>query len=300
MSVNIAQLRAFLAVVDEGGFSAAADVLGISQSAVSHAVAALERAVGCQVLVRAGRPRPTAFGDQILAHARSAVAATTAIADLAAQQGNLPTGTLRLAAPPTVCQGLLPDLLARWRLDFPRVRVRVFEGEDDEVADWLAGAAVELAVVVDPAPPERGVLVGADAFHALLRHDHPLAGEDVIDVRDLADDAFLLSCGGCEAHVREVHRLAGAVLDPVHRVRELGTLLAMIRSGMGVSVVPELVRVMLDSRLVLVPLRQRVVRRLVLAGPPHQTWHPAVTALVGATPPVEPPAGIAAGRAEVS
>ncbi|NUT47182.1 MAG: LysR family transcriptional regulator, partial [Saccharothrix sp.] len=179
------------------------------------------------------------------------------------------------------CQGLLPELMARWEAEHPHVRVRVFEGEDDEVAEWLANGTVEAAVLVDP-PPGVGVPVGQDAFHALLRADHPLAGEDEVHVADLADDPFLLSCGGCERHVRQVH--AGRRFDPLHRVRELGTLLAMVRAGVGVSVVPGLVASMLPPGLVLVPLRPKVVRRLVVSGPPGREWHPAVTALVGSLP----------------
>ncbi|MEU7525617.1 LysR family transcriptional regulator [Saccharothrix sp. NPDC042600] len=278
MALNFAQLRAFLAVVDEGGFGAAADALGITQSAVSHAVAALERTLGHPVLHRQGRPSPTAFGAELLAHARTAVGAAAAITDLAARRGGLARGTIKLAAPPTVCQGLLPDLLARWRAEFPHVRVRVFEGEDDEVADWLANGTVEAAIVVDP-PPGPGVEVGEDAFHVLLRDDHPLAREADVDVADLADDPFLLSCGGCERHVRQAHQ--GLPFKPVHRVRELGTLLAMVRAGVGITIVPGLIEAMLPPGLVLVPLRRRVVRRLVISGPPGREWHPAVKALVG-------------------
>ncbi|MET1075978.1 MAG: LysR family transcriptional regulator [Umezawaea sp.] len=277
MALNLTQLRAFLAVVDEGGFSAAADALGLTQSAVSHAVAALERTLGHPVLARRGRTAPTAFGEEVLAHARAAVAASAAITDLAERRHGGARGTVRLAAPPTACQGLLPDLLARWRVEFPHVRVRVFEGEDDEVAEWLAGGTVDAAVLVDP-PPGAGAPVCEDDFHALLRTDHPLAALPLVDVADLADDPFLLSRGGCERHVRQAH--AGHPFTPRHRVRELGTLLAMVRAGVGVSIVPGLVSSMLPPGLVLVPLRHRVARRLVLSGPASREWHPAVTALV--------------------
>ncbi|MGW5162344.1 LysR family transcriptional regulator [Nonomuraea wenchangensis] len=284
MTVQLAQLRAFVAVLDEGGFSAAADALGVSQSAVSHAVTALERALKAPVLLRQSRPRPTAFGERILAHARAAVAAAVAIDDLVALRDGVPRGAIRLGAPPSVCQGLLPGLLNRWKADFPEVEITVFEGDDDEVAGWLAGSAVELAVLVDP-PPGAGVVVGADAFHALLRRDHPLAGEASISVTDLEDDPFLLSRGGCESHVREVFRQGRTPFAPAHRIREMGTLLAMVRNGVGVTVVPGLTSAMLDARLVLVPLDQRVTRRLVLSGPPGRPWHPAAEALVAAAHP---------------
>lgn len=279
MTINLAQLRAFLAVVDEGGFSAAAPALGISQSAVSHAVAALERAVGGPVLHRSKQPQLTTLGGRMVEHARAAIAATSAITDLAAEHADKPTGTIRLAAPATVCQGLLPDLLARWRAEFPAVTVRVFEGEDSEIAEWLAERTVDMAVLVDPEEHD-GVEIGADEFCALIRRDHPLAGQPVIDVADLEDDPFLMSDGGCERFVRELYRLAGSRLRPTHRVRENGTLIAMVQAGVGVSVVPGLMAAQIDHRLALVPLRQRMKRRLVLTGPAAGTWHPAVTALV--------------------
>jgi DNA-binding transcriptional LysR family regulator len=282
MRLNLSQLRAFVAVLDHGGFGAAADELGISQSAVSHAVAALERALGGAVLTRHGRPRPTAFGDLILGHARAALTAVTAIGDLAAQRDGLPAGVVRLAAPTTVCQGLLPRLMPRWKAELPRVDVAIFEGEDDEVADWLARNTVDLAVLVDP-PPGPGRLLAEDAFHVLLRDDHPLARERSIDVADLEDDAFLLSCGGCERQIRELHRQAGTPFSPAHRIRDMGTLLAMVRAGIGVTVVPGLTAAMLVPRLVMVPVRPPVGRRLVLTGPADRPWHPAATALVTTT-----------------
>jgi DNA-binding transcriptional LysR family regulator len=281
MNVNLAQLRAFLTVLDDGGFTAAADRLGISQSAVSHSIATLERTLGSPLLTRHGPPRPTAFGEQILPHAFAALAAAAAICDLAAERDGLPTGTVRLAAPSTVCQGLLPPLMMRWRTDFPRVEVALFEGEDDEVADWLTQNTVDLAVLVDP-PPGPGVTVGQDVFHALLHRDHPLAQEATIDVADLADDPFLLSCGGCERHIRDLYRRSGTPFTPTHRVREVATLLAMVRSGVGVSIVPGLAATMLGPQLVMVPLNHCVSRNLVLTGPRDRPWHPAATAIVSA------------------
>ncbi|SMD24351.1 LysR family transcriptional regulator [Kibdelosporangium aridum] len=282
MTVNLAQLRAFLAVVDEGGFSAAAPALGISQSAVSHAIAALERSVGSPVLHRTKQPQLTTFGTRLIEHARAAVGAASAIDVLVAENASQPTGTIRLAAPATVCQGLLPALLTRWRGDFPGIKIRVFEGEDHEIVEWLNERTIDAAVLVDPEGHD-GVEIGADEFHALVRRDHPLAAEDVIDIPDLDDDPFLLSDGGCERHIRDLYRRTTSRLRPTHRVREGATLIAMVQAGIGVSIVPGLMQAMIDNRVALVPLKQKLKRRLVLTGPASGSWHPAVTALVDAT-----------------
>ncbi|MFB6888541.1 LysR family transcriptional regulator [Kitasatospora sp. NPDC056327] len=279
--VNLAQLRALVAVTDTGGFGSAAAELGVSQSAVSHTVAALERMLGAPVLHRGSPVRPTPLGERILPHARTAVASAAAVRSIATHHHGGLTGTVRLAAPTTVCQGLLPGLLCDWRAEHPRLTVRVFEGEDDELGVWLEAGTVDAAVLVDADPPPPGaVALGADSMHALLRRDHPLAGEAAVDVADLTDDDFLLSEGGCERHIRDAYRRAGVRFVPHHRIRDLNTLIGMVQAGVGVSVMPALAQPMLPADCVLVPIRPAVHRTLTLTGPAGRPWTPAVTGLL--------------------
>ncbi|NEA06407.1 LysR family transcriptional regulator, partial [Streptomyces sp. SID10116] len=97
--------------------------------------------------------------------------------------------------------------------------------------------------------------------------DHPLAAEPVVDVRDLADDDFLISPGGCEDRVRALHESAGLRFAPAQRVRDLATLIGMVQAGIGVTVLSEVARPLLPADLVLVPVSPRAARRLVLSGP---------------------------------
>ena len=268
-------------MVDAAGFGAAASELGITQSAVSHAIAALERTVGAPVLHRNGSgATPTTFGAQLLEHARCALAATDAIGDLAAARHTTPRGTIRLAAPPTVCQGLLPELIPRWNAALPRVTVRVFEGEDDEIVDWLAGHSIDAAVLVDPPRSTPGRLLATDTFHVLLPRRHPLTAKPVLTLGDLSAEPLLFSGGSCEQPIRNLYREAGLRLKPTHQVRELTTLFAMVSSGLGITVVPSLVRSILGPDLALAPLQPTHQRELVLTGPPDSPWHPALLALI--------------------
>ncbi|MEV7195161.1 LysR family transcriptional regulator [Streptomyces sp. NPDC093510] len=277
MTVNFPQLRAFLAVVDAGGFSAAAAELGLSQSAVSHAVASLERELAAPLLVRSGPVRTTALGERVLPHARSALSAVRAVEAIAEDAGTL-SGTVRFASTPTVCQGLVPALLRHWRESLPRVTVRVFEGDSGEVAQWLENGTADAAVLIDP-PPGPGVQLALDGYRALLPRDHPLAGEPVVDIRDLEDDEFLISPNGCEDRIRAIHRLAGLRFSPAHRVRDLATLISMVQAGIGVTVLSEVSRSLIPPDLVLLPVEPRTSRRLVLSGPRGRPWHPAVRPL---------------------
>ncbi|MYX05327.1 LysR family transcriptional regulator [Streptomyces sp. SID8375] len=287
MTLNLPQLRAFLAVVDAGGFSAAAAELGMSQSAVSHAVASLERELTAPLLIRASPVRTTVLGAKVLPHARMALSAVRSVEQLAADAGGTMTGTVRLASTPTVCQGLLPGLLRHWREDQPRITVRVFEGDSAEVADWLEDGTADAAVLIDPPPaiagkyPRSGpgIQLATDEYRALLPRDHPLADEPRVDIRDLEDDPFLISPNGCEARVRTLHSLAGLRFSPTHRVRDLATLISMVQAGLGVTVLSEVSRSLIPSDLVLLPLQPQTSRRLVLTGPQARPWHPALRTL---------------------
>lgn len=281
MSVALPHLRALVAVADTGGFGLAAERLGVSQSAVSHAIAALERMTGRQVLTRGVPIEPTLLGQRLLEHARIAVTAVSAAESLLRETEGCLEGTVTVAAPPTACHGLLPALLARWRAEFPGVEIIILEGEDDEVAGWLEDGTADLAILANPSDLPSGALqMARDRFCAVLRTDHPLSGEQVVDVADLSDDPLLLSTGGCERQIRELHRRAHCEFTPTHRVRQLSTLFSMVRAGIGVSLIPELATGMQGDGLALVPLAQDVQRSLVLTGPTRRPWHPAVTLML--------------------
>jgi DNA-binding transcriptional LysR family regulator len=113
----------------------------------------------------------------------------------------------------------------------------------------------------------------------VVRGDHPLAGEDSIDLTDLLDDPLLATTSGSESQVRRLHALAGVPYRPTQRIRELTTLLAMVDAGLGIAIVPSLAASMLPEGLTLVPVLPRMERVLVLTGPATRPWHPNVTVI---------------------
>ncbi|SBN64583.1 DNA-binding transcriptional regulator, LysR family [Curtobacterium sp. 9128] len=281
MNITLAQLRALVATVDRGSFTLAAATLGIGQSAVSHAVAGLEREVGGQVLRRGGAAAPTPLGERLIGHARSVLASVDALE--AVVRPGTARGTVRLAAVPTVCQGLLPRLRDLWAVTLPDVDVQVYEGDDDEMPEWLEAGTVDAAVLVDPVSvPDGAVVVARDEMAAVIRRDHPLADAAALTLDDLHEDGLVAGGGGCEHQIQRMHEIAGQPFRYAHRVREMSTMFGMIQRGEGVSVVPTLGRVMLPDDLVMVPTTPRLERTLVLSGPSSRPWHPLARALVDA------------------
>src|ERR1700755_2072187 len=149
---TLLQLKTFVTVVDEGGFTAASRRLGLSQPAVSRAVATLEKEVGAALLVR-GRSGVslTRAGSATLTHAREAVRHLTLMqTELAAMAGDL-TGTLSVASLPSGTATLVAPQLHEFAERHPAVTIRLLEGSEQEVLDWLDQGAAEAGVVRMPA-----------------------------------------------------------------------------------------------------------------------------------------------------
>jgi hypothetical protein len=107
------------------------------------------------------------------------------------------------------------------------------------------------------------MIVAEDRMIAVLDHDHVLATQASVSLADLSDDPFILSDGGCEPLLRQMYKAAGLDLRPKLRVRDMATLLALVREQVGVTVIPELS--FTDPRgLVAVPVEPLTHRRLVL------------------------------------
>jgi DNA-binding transcriptional LysR family regulator len=279
MSVTLRQVEVFTAVIDQGGFGAAADHLRMSQSAVSHTLAAFERAAGAPLVRRTPAIATTALGEALLPHARSVLAAARALeAAIDTQNGKDATGLVRVAAGRTAAHRLIPELFALWREEIPGVDIRLFEGTDTELEEWLASGAVEAAVLADPDPfPAGGLLLASDEFRAVLRMDHPLATSDTIELDDLLVDPLLVPTSGCEPQIKQLHAMTGARYAPAQRVHDVSTLLAMVEARLGVTIMPSLAATLLPDTLTLVGLEPRLGRRLVFTGPADRPWHPHVT-----------------------
>ncbi len=309
--MNLAQLRAFVAVADEGSFTSGAAVLGLTQSGASHAVASLERELGVRLLSRATfGVRLTVQGEHLIGHAREAVRRVDRIAADAAALVGQHRGRLRVAGFPSTAQ-LLPALVGEFRRRLPDVSVVLLEGSDEEVRRCLADGVIDAGVVADLEKPAAsrhagaGAVLAHDNMVAVLDPQHPLAGQPEVALADLSDDEFLMSDGGCEPLLRLMYEAAGVELRPARRIRDMPTLLALVRERLGVTVVPTLALSRLDG-VVAVPVTPAARRTLRLV-PADEDDVPATvqllldiartTAPLTTTPGTTPRATVADGAA---
>ena len=262
---TLLQLTTYLTVVEQGGFTAASRQLGLSQPAVSRAVATLEKELGLPLLVR-GREGVslTEAGSIALTHAREAVRHLTLMrTEVAGLAGDV-TGTLSLASLSSVTATLVDPQLRAFAEQYPAVTVRLLEGSEQEVRDWLDQGAVEAGVVSLPARGLETAALGDQQMIAVVPADSWLASKDVVSYAELAKEPFIRGTGGCADVFTPVARLAGVELDIAFEAREMPAVVEIVRAGLGVSILPS--AGLPDLRGVVVrPLVPETVRHLGVA-----------------------------------
>lgn len=242
--MNLAHWRLLVAVADAGTISAAAERVGISQSGASQAIAQLEATLGFAVFTRERRQvGVTALGEQVIEHARAMLAGLQAIRTLADDSRGLSGTRIRLASFPSVFATMLPGLLRDFQRRHPGIDVVALEGTDEEVEAWLAAGTVDVGVVLNPGNDRSAVMLGQDAWMAVLPPAHPLArraSERGVALHELAAEPFILATGGCAVNGRQLLEAVGLTLSDVRvTVRDWASACVLVREGLGVALVPE-------------------------------------------------------------
>jgi len=277
-NVTLTQLRCFCAVADEASFTAAADRLHLTQSAVSQNVAAIERALGTKLVTRARREVSlTAAGAHALAEARLALAAVERLAAIASPATSL-QGVLRLGVVQSAAIKLLPRWIRRLRAAHPKVTVKLYEGTDPEVLDWVLSGVAELGIASRKHPRLDAQEVFADDYVVIAPAGHPFEQRGSVELQELDGERMLMSGGGCETLIEQLLSAANCRPDVVCMVRDNATLCSMVQEGLGLTIMPELALPEDRVGLSIIPLRPPLRRVLNLLSAPAETLGPAAIA----------------------
>jgi len=152
-AMDLKQLEYFVTVVDHGGFSAAARLLGIAQPAISRQVRSLEVELRQNLLVRNGRgAAPTEAGKRLLAHARGILQQVErARREVDDVKGAL-VGHLAIGLPPTLARVLTTPVVREFRQRFPRATVSIVEGLSTTILEWIQVGRADIGIVYNPRP----------------------------------------------------------------------------------------------------------------------------------------------------
>jgi len=258
------RLRVLREVAHRGSFSAAAQALSYTQSAVSQQIAALEAQTDMKLLER--HPRGvslTAAGQTLVRHAEGILASLDAAEAALSALAGLRGGRLRMASFPTAGATLMPLAIATFRAAYPEVELTLAEGEPEEIVPRLRAGELDLA----------------------LPRSHPLAGKQSLRLQDLGREAWIQtsSSSPCARHVVRCCHAAGFEPSVTFESDDYQTVQGLVAAGVGVALIPELALSGLREDTVIRALAPRPpVRRVIAAVPAGARLVPAAPAMLGA------------------
>jgi DNA-binding transcriptional LysR family regulator len=290
--IELRGLRALVAVSDCGSFRAAAAALGYTQSAVSHQVAELERALGAPLFTRPGgrgHVSLTRAGEAAYLHARRAFTELHALeAGVQATQRGERT-VVRVGVFQTAAAELLPAALRLLREEWPGVEVVLSETDDDpRLVDWIAQGRLDLALTINQTPDDRIEVIRLfdDPWVVLTRRDSGLATADRprFELLDGADVVAWTSRWQVQIELEAAWRRRGIKPRVVYRTDDNLALQRLVAAGLGHACIGRLAaqRAIDPSLTWLEPPDVLSVRTVALCHPRRRHLAEAARALSGA------------------
>lgn len=260
-------VRAYLMVAECGGYTAAARRLGVTQSAVSHAIKRLEAQLECRLLtIRGKAPRLTPEGNQFFQQARRAVEQMERAVASASPDAD-GRGGLRVVFSSSTARVLLAPVLREYRDCYPDVTIDVGLEDASGAMEAVVQGRCDLALGIADALPTgvRALPLFRDQLQVAVAPGHPLAEEEAASLRDLARERFIAyRRESMTQRLIERHFLSAGVRPAsVMEVPNFEVIKELVKLGLGVALIAPWVMAeeMVSGSLVAVPLRRPTIQR---------------------------------------
>lgn len=267
MEMNILKYMAFIKTAEYGSFTKAAEVLHYSQSGISRMIGDLEKEWRVTLLERSRwGVSLTSDGSRLLARAQKLCEEYRKLQMEVDDLHGVQSGLIRIGTFSSVATHWLPNIIKAFQKDHPNIDYELLLGDYAEIEEWIAEGRVDCGFVRLPARPAfETIPLAREDLLAVLPEGHPLAESERVPASALCSEPFILLERGARTDVTEIFEREG--LSP--RVRfttwDDYAIMSMVESGLGISILPELILRRIPYRIVAKKLAVPAYREIGLA-----------------------------------
>ena len=241
--MSLAKYEILLKVAECGSFTRAAQQLNFTQSGISHAVSSLETELGTTLVVRShGGVSLTADGRALLPYFREMCALQHQLEQKAADLRGLDTGLVRVATFTSVSEKWMPYILKSFQGLYPKIEFELLPSNfNSEITEWVTHGQADCGFVSLPVEKHLDSwLLQRDQWKVIVPCNHPLAGRDPFPPEALEQYPVILLDEGDDYEIQEVFDTLNIRPNIQYTVQQDQTILAMVSSGLGISIMEEL------------------------------------------------------------
>lgn len=257
-----------LKTVELGSLTVAAQALGLTQSGVSHILAAVESELGTTLLKRTRTgARLTPDGERLLPYIKEIVHQETLLLKEAARLGGVPA-KVRIGTFTSVATHWLPAMMQGFQREQPQVEFELLSGDYGDIDHWLSESSVELGFIALPLEIKcECIPLREDRLMAVLPTGHPLAKKPVCRVEEVAREPFISLLQSSDHDIRRALHNVGVKPNVKFTTKDDYAIIAMVSQGLGVSIMPELLLRGHEEGVAIRPLDPPASRTLAIALP---------------------------------
>ncbi|MGI6118220.1 MAG: LysR family transcriptional regulator [Bilifractor sp.] len=237
--------QVFKTVTEAGSFHKAADILGLTPSAISHAVASMEKELGFSVFTRnKSGVMLTNYGEHLLPYVNAVLNSDESLRQSVAELKGMRQGKIKVGCFSSVCTNWMPRIIKSFGEMYPAIGIEVYEGTYDDVYGWVKSGAVDLGFL---STSSSGELKIEPFYRDPLKCIVPLNFEkadpssEYISIEEMSRHQFVVQRESTDADIQNYLRENNLkVQTNYHVVDDLSTI-AIVASGFGICIMPELV-----------------------------------------------------------
>ena len=266
--MNLTKYQALLKTVELGGITRAAEAMGYTQSAVSRAIAELEREWDMELLTRGrGGVALSSGGEALLPYIQAVCNAAKELEEQVAELHGMTCGTLRVGTFTSVSIHWLPAIMKAFLDRYPGIHFELVSSwEFAEVEDLIRRGQVDCGFLRLPAGEGLDTIpLRRDRLLAVLPPDHPLAHAACYPMERFGQDPYIRILEERDVEISRIFQEEGIRPNLQYNVNDDFAILSMVEQGLGVSIMPELVLRNTSRRFSAIPLERPRFREIGLA-----------------------------------
>ncbi len=267
MDMNLQKYMAFVKTVEYGSFTKAAEILHYSQSGISRMINDLEREWSVSLLER-GRAgvRLTSDGLKLLPFAQSVCNEYQKLQAQVDDLNGLQSGLIRIGTFSSAATHWLPNIIKEFQKDYPNIDYELLLGDYAEIESWILEGRVDCGFLRLPTRPEfETIFLEQDKLLVVLPENHPLADCERFPIKAVCDYPFMLLEKGVKAEVSEIFERCN-ISPKVHFTTwDDYAVMSMVESGLGISILPQLILRRIPYRIVAKELDVPAYRKIGFA-----------------------------------
>ncbi|MEK3980018.1 LysR substrate-binding domain-containing protein [Psychrobacillus sp. FSL K6-2836] len=241
--MSISKYKVLSNVVKYGSLTKAAEVMGYTQSGVSHTINSLEEELGFLLVVR-GRSgvKLTKNGEQLMKTIKEILKWNEHLEQEVASIHGIEVGMINIGTFTSVSVHWLPKVIKYFQQDYPKIKINLVPGDYRQIEEWLINGDIDCGFVSLPTVDKLDVIpLKQDRMLIILPPEHPLSSSSTIPLQKIKYEPFIMPRKGSDDDINRVLTAASIKPDVKFIAGDDHAIMAMVEMGLGISILPELV-----------------------------------------------------------